>query len=168
MNLASLTSYANAPIIFMASILIWCMLFALLVFWVIDGRTKKEIVIHTIISILLAYLVAEVIKSLLPTPRPFHVNGINPLTLTDLHYNGAFPSAHASVAFAISTTVWFHDKKAGLAFFVAAFCVGIGRVLSNVHYPLDIVGGIVNGTLVAYAINKIHWFSLLPNENTND
>jgi membrane-associated phospholipid phosphatase len=33
--------------------------------------------------------------------------------------------------------------------------------LANVHYPIDIIGGALIGTLVAVMIEKIHLFKLL-------
>ena len=47
---------------FLASILIWLMCFGLLVLWVIDGKIKKETVIHAIFSCALAWGIAETIK----------------------------------------------------------------------------------------------------------
>lgn len=58
---------------FLASILIWLMFFGLIVLWIIDGKIKKETVIHAIFSMGIAWVVTELIKYFFPTLRPFQV-----------------------------------------------------------------------------------------------
>ena len=140
------------------------MFVGLVVLWVIDGRVKQELALHAAIAVMIAWVIAEIVKTLFPTLRPYQVNGYPPLTISLLHTNGAgggFPSSHAAVAFALAVTVWLHNKKIGFVFVLAAIGVGIGRVLGNVHYPLDIFAGAVLGTVVAFAIDKMHVHSLL-------
>ena len=145
----------------MASILIWFLFLGLGILWVIDGKIKKEIVLHALLSILVAWASSEIIKTLFPTVRPFEAYGRVPLTLTLVGKGSAFPSAHTAIAFALSTTVYLHDKKAGILFLICSVLVGIGRVMGNVHYPLDILGGIIIGTITAFVIDKVHLYNLL-------
>ena len=160
MNPAVLSSQTFAPITFIASLLIWVMVLGLLVLWFIDGRVKKELVLHVVVAMIVSWVVSEMIKSFFPVLRPYHVNGKIPMTLT-LHDDGSFPSTHSAVAFSLATTVWMHSKKYGLVFVFCAAGVSLGRVLSNVHYPFDVVGGAFFGVLIAMFINKLHVFDLL-------
>lgn len=145
---------------FLASFLIWFLYAGLLVLWVIDGKIKKETVIHALLASLTAWLLAEIIKSLIPTIRPFLLNGQPVETLT-LPLDGAFPSAHAALAFGLAVTVWFHDRKVGWIYLILAVVIGIARVIANVHYPQDIFGGGVLGILTAFLVEKLHLFKLL-------
>ena len=133
----------------------------LLILWVIDGRIKKEQVLHALLSAGVAWGVAQIIKALFPTLRPFEVNGLIPLTLFPSS-DGAFPSGHSAAAFAMATTIWLHDKKIGSAFMVLALLVGVARVWGNVHYPIDILGGVVLGVATAFVIEKVHLRKLIP------
>ncbi|OGM03762.1 hypothetical protein A2112_02225 [Candidatus Woesebacteria bacterium GWA1_42_12] len=151
---------SESIVTFLASFLIWVMFFGVLVLWLIDGRIKKEVALHAILASVLAWILAEMIKNLLPSIRPFNVNGLTPLTLT-VPIGGAFPSGHAASAFAASTSIFLHKKGLGIIFLLAALGVGVGRVLSNVHFPLDIVGGGVLGILSAILIKRTHLFGLL-------
>lgn len=160
MNPAVLSESAVFPITFLASILIWLMFAGLFVLWLIDGRIKREAVLHALFSSLVAWVFAQMIKSLLPTQRPFELNGFSPMTLT-LPIDGAFPSAHTAVAFALATSVWLHNKKIGLIFLITAALIGLGRFLGNVHYFVDIVGGAVIGIVVVYIFEKLHLFKLI-------
>jgi undecaprenyl-diphosphatase len=147
-------------ITFLASFLIWFMLAGLIILWLINGRVKKEQAIHAFAAALLAWIIAQMLKSLLPSVRPFLVNMELPLTYT-LHFDNAFPSSHAAVAFGLATTLWLHNKKLGIVYIALAILIAIGRVFANVHYILDVVVGGMIGTMVAVIVDKIHLFRLL-------
>jgi undecaprenyl-diphosphatase len=160
MNPAVLSGQTSIFVTFIASFLIWFMFGGLFILWVIDGRIKKEQVLHALLATLLAWVLAQMIKNLFPTPRPFEINGRLPFTLF-VPSSSAFPSGHASAAFGLATSIWLHDKKLGVVFVVLAVLVGLGRVLSNVHYFLDIVGGLIIGISTAYTVQKLHLNKLL-------
>ena len=133
----------------------------LLILWVIDGRIKKEQVLHALLAAGIAWGVAQIIKDLFPTVRPFELNGLIPLTLFPSS-DGAFPSGHSAAAFALAATIWLTDKKVGSAFVVLALIVGVARVWGNVHYPVDILGGAILGVATAFLIEKAHLRKLIP------
>lgn len=147
-------------ITFLASFLIWFLYFGLLVLWLIDGKVTKEMVLHALFASVAAWLLSELIKSLVPTVRPFLINGQPVETLT-LPFDGAFPSAHTATAFALAVTIWFHDRKIGWIYLILALCVGLSRILANVHFPQDIFGGMVLGTIIAFIFEKVNFFRLL-------
>lgn len=150
----------NLLVTFLASFLIWFMFAGLLVLWFVNGKIKKEQALHALASSLFAWLIAQVIKDLFPTLRPYEVNGVLPLTMT-IPGDSAFPSGHTSAAFGLAVTIWLHDKRIGIIYVMAALVVGIARVLGNVHFPQDIVGGAVLGTVTALLVEKVHLYKLL-------
>lgn len=141
---------------FFATFLIYFLFAGLIVLWFIDGKIKKEQVIHALFACFFSFLIAALIKHFFPTLRPFMINGRETDVLirpTD----GAFPSEHTVIAFALSVTVFMHDRKIGWWFLSAALAIGIARVLANVHYPIDIVGGAFFGTIIAVVVEKLHF-----------
>ena len=98
---------------FIASFLIWIMFGGLLVLWLIDGRIKKEQALHAFLAALIAWVVAEMLKNLIPSIRPFKINGYVPLTFT-IPTDSSFPSSHAAATFAMETSVWLNNKKLGI------------------------------------------------------
>lgn len=128
--------------------------------WVIDGRIKKQHALHAFSSMVLAWILVEIIKSFVPSIRPFRINGGIPLTLT-IHNDSAFPSAHAALAFAIAASVWLRDRRLGLSFVIAAVLVALGRVWSNVHFVIDILVGGMIGVSSALLMEKINLGKLL-------
>jgi len=147
-------------ITFLASFLIWFMFAGLGYLWIIDGKVLKEQVLHAFLTALIAWGIAQMIKGLFPTTRPFHTNGKAPLTVT-VPTDAAFPSGHASAAFGLAVSVWLHDKKIGKVFLVSAVLVGLGRILGNVHSLLDVSGGCVLGAMTAFVVEKLHLHKLL-------
>ena len=89
-----------------------------------------------------AYSIANAIRIFYHHLRPFVALPISHL-LTDTSYS--FPSVHTIVLFALATAVYFFNKKLSYVIFVAGLFVGIARIAGGVHYPSDILGGIVLG-----------------------
>lgn len=147
-------------VMFCATFLIWFLFVGLGILWVVDGKIKKEQVFHALLATFLAFLVSQILKYLFHTQRPFLTNG-GDIDVLFAPKDGAFPSEHTAMAFALAITVFLHDRKVGFWFVVAALLIGIARVIANVHYPIDILGGAFLGTLIAIFVEKIHLFKLL-------
>ncbi|HET7098676.1 MAG TPA: phosphatase PAP2 family protein [Patescibacteria group bacterium] len=149
----------NIIVEFLASFFIYFLFFGLTILWVVDGKIKKEQVLHALFAAFIAWLITAIIKIIFPTLRPFRIEGLPVLTFT-IPNDGSFPSGHTAEAFAVAVTVWLHDKKVGWLFLFAALLVGMARVWANVHYPIDILGGAFIGTIIAVVVEKVHLFDL--------
>ncbi|MEK7638461.1 MAG: phosphatase PAP2 family protein [Patescibacteria group bacterium] len=62
----------------------------------------------------------------------------------------SFPSGHAIFFFALAMAAYRYDKRWGAVFFAGALLMGIARVIGGVHWPSDILGGALIGTLVGW------------------
>jgi undecaprenyl-diphosphatase len=67
----------------------------------------------------------------------------------------AFPSGHTTFVFALATIAWYYHEKVAYFLYVSGLVIGIARVIAGVHYPSDILGGIIVGTVVAYILMLI-------------
>ena len=97
-------------------------------------------------------MLVEIIRKFFPRPRPFLAHQVVQLIAKDSEKS--FPSGHAAAFFAIAMAVYFYDKKAGYALFIAAVLISLARVVAGIHYPTDIIGGAVLGVIVAWAVNQ--------------
>lgn len=150
---------------FMASFLIWIMFGGLLVLWLIDGRIKKEEALHAFLSALLAWVIAEMLKNLIPSVRPFKTYGYAPLTFT-VPTDNSFPSSHAAAVFAMAASVWLHDRRLGAVFTIGAVLTSLGRMLANVHYLFDIVTGGALGVVSAVVVARLHLGKLIAGKQS--
>lgn len=136
-----------------SSVLPYLFLLGLFFFIYFSHYSKKEKITLLGMSFLAAFLsrfgVAEIIRFFYHHPRPFLLYSVHQL----LPESGwSFPSGHAIFFFSLATVVSFFNKKWGRVFFITALIISISRVIVGVHYPSDILGGMVLGILVAYLV----------------
>jgi undecaprenyl-diphosphatase len=110
-----------------------------------------------IAAILARFGIAELIRFLVPRSRPFVENSVN--LLLNHEASLSFPSGHAATFFAVSTVVYYFNKKLGIWFFVSSFLISFFRVFCGVHWPSDILAGalvgLFSGWLVVKALKRI-------------
>ena len=145
---------------FFATFFIWFLYAGLIILWFIDGRIKKEQVVHALLAGFIAWIITILIKHFFPTIRPFIKNG-GGVDVLFRPTDSAFPSAHTALAFGLAVTIFMHDRRVGWFYLIGALVIGVARVLANVHYPVDILGGAMIGTLVAVVVEKEHVFELI-------
>jgi len=140
--------------IYFAKYFSYFLIFCLFLFILKNFKKYKQMVLEALISaIFTRVVVVSFIRWVLPRGRPFVENQVN--LLLEHAPTSAFPSAHASFYFAIATVVYFYNKKAGIFFFIASFLISISRVFCGIHWPLDILAGIVVGIFSGLLIHKI-------------
>jgi undecaprenyl-diphosphatase len=120
-----------------------------LVFW----KNFKITVYFFVVAIISRFIFGEIIKRAINRARPFESDQVNLLFSYDAGLS--FPSGHMSFFFAFSTAVYFYNKKAGLICYIASFLMGLARIYVGVHYPLDILGGMVLGFLAGWGWYRI-------------
>ena len=104
-----------------------------------------------LLAAVVAGLWTQVTKEFIDVPRPLSV-----LAPWDFHLAGpaykrvSFPSGHAAAAFALAGIVIMGTtaKWRGLLFVLAGL-VGLSRIMLGVHWPLDVLWGMVGGWLAA-------------------
>jgi len=99
------------------------------------------------------FVIVEIIRYFLLRPRPFIENHIN--LLLDKLNEFSFPSGHAAFFFALSTVIYYQNKRIGLVFFVASLLISFSRIFVGVHWPTDILVGAIVGIFSGWLINKI-------------
>jgi len=72
----------------------------------------------------------------------------------------AFPSNHASNTFAAATLISLCFRNTALLALALALLVCYSRVYLKVHYPSDVLGGAIYGSLIGYLCYR-HIYSRL-------
>jgi membrane-associated phospholipid phosphatase len=102
-------------------------------------------------------LVSNLIKRVIGRGRPELLDQVGHLNfeniLNDWTYQ-SFPSGHATTSFAIAFVIGFMSRRWFPLMLLIAAIVGVSRVAVVAHYPTDVLGGIVVGSLGAYAVRN--------------
>lgn len=120
----------------------------------LDKRTRRSGWM-LLFSVALAYIIGDqVIKYLVARPRPFAEFGVSNLLIpTPDGYS--FPSGHASSSFAALAVIYATNKKMRIPAAVYALLIAFSRVYLFVHFPSDVLAGVILGTLCAYLIMMV-------------
>ena len=112
-----------------------------------ERSEKISVIVNALAAVALArILFTEILRYIVNEARPFTLANTHSLFATT---GSSFPSAHAAVLFAIGTVLYAFNKRAGLLFCTASALVCIARVVAGVHYPIDILSGMLVGILAA-------------------
>ncbi len=84
------------------------------------------------------------LKNIIARPRPCAVDTSVRL-LIPFPSEYSFPSGHSSNGFTAACVIFCYYHKAGIAAFLTASIIAFSRMYFFVHYPTDILGGIILG-----------------------
>ncbi len=143
--------------IFCASYLPWVLVLGLLAY-IFFAPNRGRAFLRTLIflgSAILAWLVSSMIKYGFYSPRPYQVlRGVSELLL--VQGGDAFPSGHATFFGALATAVWYREKNRwGYLYVAGALLICLGRIVTGVHWPLDILAGLLLGWAVSTLIHRL-------------
>lgn len=88
------------------------------------------------------------LKHLIMRERPYTVIPIDNLLLP-APTTSSFPSGHTASSFTAATAVFYNHKRAGIAAYVMAALIAFSRLYCYVHYPTDVLAGMLLGICVA-------------------
>ncbi len=122
---------------------------ALAVVLLIPKKTRRAGVAMGIALVLGLIFCNGTLKPLVARVRPYDVKGIMPY-LIEVQHDFSFPSGHTTASFEGAAVVFLYNKKWGIAALVLAALIAFSRMYLYVHYPSDILAGVVLGVLFAY------------------
>lgn len=137
----------------------------------IPKKTRK-LGIYAFAGIAITWIFNDLIlKEIIQRPRPFNFDGW-PETFTYPNLvskpsSWSFPSGHTASSFGTAIPLLMRmKKKYSIPLVVLAFLIGISRIYVHVHYPTDVIGGIVVGTvcgiLSVIFIDKVVYGKIIP------
>lgn len=96
-----------------------------------------------------------IIKPIVARPRPYSINKTVQLLVTPLK-DYSFPSGHTAASFASVSALYFAGKKkvAAGALILSIF-IAFSRLYLYVHYPTDVLGGLIIGLLCGWIADVI-------------
>ena len=141
---------------------LWAIRIPLLMVWiwllVFGGRKGRTVAIMIPCILFISDNISSAfIKEWVGRPRPCHeIDGVSVVQsihmLVDCGPGKSFPSSHAVNNFAIGTVFAFYYPRLKWVFFGCATLIALSRIAVGVHYPSDIAGGAIIGSLIALLV----------------
>lgn len=128
------------------------------IFWIIltllllcFSKTRKAGICAVLALLLSVILNNLILKNLIARIRPYEViESLERIVSKESEYS--FPSGHAATAFAAVTAIAFYmPKKVWIPLLVLAVMIGFSRLYVGVHYPTDVLAGMVSGAVCGFA-----------------
>lgn len=101
-----------------------------------------------------AWIIAEFLKYLFHTPRPFIMYQNVVSLITESGYS--FPSQHATFFMALAFSIFLSHKKIGYIFIFFALLIGLARIIVGVHFPVDILVGFILGIIISLILDYFY------------
>lgn len=129
--------------------------------WILAGvvmlvipRTRR-CGIHVLLAMAVTYLLGNLfLKNLVGRARPCAVDTSVKL-LIPYPSEFSFPSGHTSNGFAAAVSIFMCYCKPGIIALLLAGTIAFSRMYLFVHYPTDILGGIILGIFDAWLVNLL-------------
>ena len=113
------------------------------------GRKGKIAVLGIILVILVSDQLGDLIKHLLQRVRP--CNALDDVRMVIGCAGGySFPSNHAVNNFAAAFYFYKLFPNLKLPLFITATLIALSRIYLGVHYPSDMLGGMIIGSVIGY------------------
>lgn len=129
---------------------IW-LLIILILFFV---KKRKEAAILAVAAIIIEiFVVSLVLKPLISRPRPFMFNDTINL-LIKVPGGSSFPSGHSASSLAVAMILYKENIKYKKTIMFAALLMAFSRLYVYVHYPSDVIVGILAGIVIGLFVYK--------------
>lgn len=122
---------------------------ALALILLIFKRTRRVGLFCAVAMILNLLMTNIALKNIIQRIRPYEViNSLN--ILIEAQHDFSFPSGHTACSFAAAWTLFrTAPRKYSIPALVLAVLISLSRLYVGVHYPTDVLGGLLVGVLAA-------------------
>ena len=127
-------------------------LVASIIFWCVNKKFGYKLGF----ALLTSTIVNNALKDIVNSPRPIGISGIRSLRI-ETATGQSFPSGHTqgSTTFWVSCIIQIKKKWIYIVGILVIILVGFSRMYLGVHYPIDVIGGIVIGIIWIFLSNYI-------------
>lgn len=137
-----------------------------LVYFLKQPRSRqKRIVIFAALTLPLTYIASKVGALLYNDPRPFVAGHFIPLVQHEP--DNGFPSDHVLLCAGIAAVIYPSRKGLSLILWALTLLVGVSRIHTGLHHPVDIIGSTIMAIVVAAIVYRVRLRRLGDAGSTN-
>ena len=115
-------------------------------------KKTRKCGILMLISLTLGLIIGNgVLKNVIARARPCWIDE-NIKLLIPRPEDYSFPSGHTLASFEAAVMIYLHNKKWGIISLILAVAIAFSRMYLFVHFPTDILAGIILGTGISIAV----------------
>ena len=120
------------------------------------SKQYRKLGILCAIGLILGLIIGNgIVKNLVSRERPFVVDKDILKTLKiKKPEDPSFPSGHTQASFIVATILMMAKRKFGIPALILAFLIGFSRLYLKVHFPTDVLGGMLMGIAIGLTV----WF----------
>lgn len=129
--------------------------------WILTGLVllffpkTRRMGICVLISLAVGFLLGNMfLKNLIKRPRPSWLDQQVALLIQNPQ-DYSFPSGHTLASFEGAVSIWLFNKRLARPFLLLAVLIAISRLYLFVHFPTDILGGMVLGIFIALSVHHV-------------
>lgn len=128
---------------------------ALTVLLLIIPRTRKVGCMAALALIGTLLINNMLLKNLVARTRPYEViEGLTYIVRAPVDYS--FPSGHAGCSFAVACIMFRRmPGRYGVPALVLAILISLSRLYVGVHYPSDVLFGVISGVVISYMAEAV-------------
>lgn len=131
---------------------IFLVTYIVLMLWLVMNRSI--VLLPYLMGPALSLLLVDFLRRFINRKRPFESLGFK--SLIEHEVGCSFPSKHGTSAFAIAFAMMWVHPLIGYVGIILALLTGLSRIMVGVHYPSDIIGGL----LIAIVVSLLSYSAL--------
>ena len=159
------TYWLHGPMAYYAKYGLGVFAILMLIAWWYARRQPDRVMASALLApvlAVLAFVINQPVAGAIGEERPYN-KFPNALVLLVKGHDWSFPSDHAILGGAVTLTLFYVSKRLGFIALAFALLMAFARVYVGVHYPQDVVVGLIEGAAIAAVlrfllISPVAWF----------
>jgi len=116
----------------------------------------RRIGVEAAASLILTFIIGNlIIKNIVGRIRPYDAYTFLQ-AIVSKPIDSSFPSGHTSNSFAVAVAILLNDRKLGIPAVIVAAMIAFSRLYNVVHYPTDVIAGLILGTTAAVTVHILY------------
>jgi len=148
-------TYLNPVFSFIAEYMVLLLGLGVLIIWFTRDKNSRLMILCATITFICSFIIGKISGEFHLNYQPFvELSDVN--KLIEKEKDNSFPSDHTILFFSYCISFWLFKRGWSILCILLAILVGISRIWVGVHYPFDVIAGI----LISFATATIIYFTL--------